>query len=83
MQFQTVLSSKGQVVIPKKVRDVLGLQISQSIVFDLNEDKKEVVIKNKPDIIDLVNSKKLPLKIKKTVPVLKTRELFEKNYERF
>jgi AbrB family looped-hinge helix DNA binding protein len=43
MTMQTKLSAKGQVVIPKDVRDRLGL--TEGTVFDVIERGSEVVLK--------------------------------------
>jgi len=82
MQFQATVSSKGQIVIPKKFRDILKIKSQQSITISLNEKKKEVTIKKEADILDLVESGQFPVKVKKVIPALKTRELFESKYER-
>lgn len=39
----TTLTSKGQVTIPKAVRDLLGLTPGASVVFELEEDGRVVV----------------------------------------
>jgi len=83
MQFKTTVSSKGQIVIPKKLRDILKIKSQQSITISLDEKKKEVIIKKEADILDLVESGQFPLRSKKSVSALKARDLFEEKYERF
>jgi len=78
MVYQTTLTKKGQIVIPKKVREMLGLKPAQKLTIEVSPDKKEVRLKPEPDIIDLAGS----IKPKKVISALKTRELFEKNYGR-
>lgn len=78
MVYQTTLTKKGQIVIPKKVREMLGLKPAQKLTIEVSPDKKEVRLKPEPDIIDLAGS----IKPKKVISALKARELFEKNYGR-
>lgn len=41
----TTLTIKGQVTIPKAVRDALGLKPGDSVAFDVNDDGQVVVSK--------------------------------------
>lgn len=41
---QTTLTSKGQITIPKKVREALGLHLGDKIEFVIT-DKKEVLLR--------------------------------------
>lgn len=51
MTLQTKLSAKGQVVIPKDLRDRLGL--TEGMVFDVIERGSEVVLKRQAKAGDL------------------------------
>ena len=42
------LTSKGQITIPKIVRDTLGLGVGDSVIFYL-DDKKNIKISNRKD----------------------------------
>ena len=59
----TNLTSKGQVTIPKKVRDSLGLAPGDGVIFDVNREYQVVVRKagrraaRKPDGFDSVRGK--------------------------
>jgi antitoxin PrlF len=43
--MSTVVTSKGQVTIPKKVREFLGIQPGAAVDFDLRADGQVVVVK--------------------------------------
>ena len=38
--METTLTSKGQVTVPKRIRDSLGLKPGNRIVFDVSDDGK-------------------------------------------
>jgi antitoxin PrlF len=46
--MSTVVTSKGQVTIPKKVRDFLDIKPGTAVDFDLREDGQVVVVKVGP-----------------------------------
>ena len=48
----TTLTSKGQVTIPKAVRDELGLRVGDRVAFRVLEDGTVVV---EPETIDLLD----------------------------
>ena len=76
MSYQATITSKGQITIPKKIRELLGLEISSKVIFEVKEE--EVKIKPVVDILEIADT----LKPKKQVSALKLREKFEKEYER-
>lgn len=41
--MSTTLTVKGQVTIPKRIRDALGLQPGMPVVFDVNEQGQIVI----------------------------------------
>ncbi len=43
MNFETVLSSKGQMIIPKKVRFILGLHTGSKLMLKLKDNNLQVV----------------------------------------
>ncbi|MCX8086865.1 MAG: AbrB/MazE/SpoVT family DNA-binding domain-containing protein [Rhodocyclaceae bacterium] len=43
--MQTLLTSKGQVTIPKKIRDALGLMPGNAVEFGLDRDGEVVIRK--------------------------------------
>jgi len=49
----TTLTSKGQVTIPKAVRDELGLRVGDRVAFRILEDGRVVVEPETVDLLDL------------------------------
>jgi AbrB family looped-hinge helix DNA binding protein len=58
MDERARLTSKGQVTIPKRVRDALDLREGDEILFRV-EDRRAVVAKT-PDFLDLAASVAVP-----------------------
>ncbi len=79
MTYQSTMTSKGQVVIPKPVRDLLDIKPNSRVVFTVDKKKKRVSVEPAIDILDLAGY----FKPKKVISALKARALFEKHYERF
>jgi len=50
--LKSIVSSKGQVTIPKKVREALGLHAGDQLSFELREDG---VVEIHPDPVDLMS----------------------------
>jgi AbrB family looped-hinge helix DNA binding protein len=47
--MSTTLTSKGQVTIPKQIRDALNLAPGNQVNFDVNRDGEIVIRKTGPD----------------------------------
>ncbi|MGZ5312376.1 MAG: AbrB/MazE/SpoVT family DNA-binding domain-containing protein [Solirubrobacterales bacterium] len=58
MDAQARLTSKGQVTIPKTVRDALGLEEGDQVLFRV-EDSRAVLAKT-PDFLELAGSVPVP-----------------------
>ena len=78
MTHFTTMTSKGQITIPKKMREALNLSKNKKIGIDLASTGKEIKIRAYPNIIELAGT----FKPKKKIDVMKAREAFEKGYER-
>jgi len=78
MTYQTTITKKGQIVIPKDVREALGIKANQKITFIIKSGEQKAIIKPARDILDIAGKHK-PRKI---TSAFKLREEFEKNYER-
>ncbi len=79
MTQKSSVTKKGQVTIPKKIREELGITPSSQVIFEFSKKKKEAVIRPAPDILDIAGS----FEVENPVSPLKTREKMEESYERF
>lgn len=78
MRYSTTITKKGQMTIPKQVRENLDITIPSQVTLDVDENKKSVRILPQKDILDMAGR----FKVKKPADVLKAREKFESTYER-
>ncbi len=58
MDVAAKVTSKGQVTIPKAVRDALGVEAGDSLLFRLEGDR--VVLTRTPNFLDLAGSVPVP-----------------------
>lgn len=58
MELAARMTSKGQITVPKDVRDALGLDEGDSVVFRV--DGRRAVIAKTPDFLDLAGSVDVP-----------------------
>jgi AbrB family looped-hinge helix DNA binding protein len=79
MRIKRSVGEKGQVVIPKDIREHLGLKPGSEIVFEVRD--KEVVIKPSVDPIKFVEEFcNVPKKLKK-INIKKLKKILEEEYE--
>ncbi len=78
MQLTTTVTQKGQITIPKSLRDKFGIK-SFSKVY-LEADKGSIKITSSFDILDLAGKFKVKDRKKS---VLLAREEMEKNFNRY
>lgn len=81
MNVKRTIGEKGQVVIPKDIRNYLGLRPGSEVLFEVKE--KEVVMKSPVDpkkfVEDFCN---VPRKLKKKIDIHKVlEEQVEEEYE--
>lgn len=80
MEIKREIGEKGQVVIPKDIREYLGLSRGNKVVFEVRN--KEVILKQEdnPDkfLKDFFN---IP-KIKRKISVKELKKVYEEQYER-
>lgn len=78
MTYQTTITKKGQMTIPKEVREKFDIEIDRKAQLEINEDEKTIKIKQAPDIMDMAGIIDAP----EGKNALEAREYMEKNYER-
>jgi len=79
MIYQTTLTQKGQITIPKILRDALQLGVHRKVRLSLSPDRSKVFIEPTEDFLELAKK----VSIKKNIDLMQAREQFEQNYERF
>ncbi len=72
------VTTKGQVTLPKEIRDALGVRSADRVAFEIDGDEKKIVIKKAPDIMELAGKHKAP----SGKSALKARKYIEENYKR-
>jgi AbrB family looped-hinge helix DNA binding protein len=58
MDSSAKITSKGQVTIPKSVRDALGLQAGDELLFRV--ERSRAVVAKTPDLLELAGSVPVP-----------------------
>jgi len=53
MKYSTTITKKGQMTIPKEIRENLDIKIPSQVTLDLNEKEKTVRIMPQKDILDM------------------------------
>lgn len=77
MQYITTVTQKGQITLPKKARDQLGINVYNKVYLQV--ENNEINIKPAEDILDLAGV----FKPKSKKPVLGAREILSRKYQRF
>ena len=79
MIIEREIGEKGQVVIPKDIRNFLGLHKGQKVVFEINEDK---IILKKPDPISFVEDfLNVPRRLKKGLSTKEIKKTILEQYD--
>ena len=77
MAYQTTITRKGQITIPKEIREILKLREGKKLQIEFERKKKEIRIKSAPDILDLAGK----FKPKKAIDPVKIREIMARMYK--
>lgn len=76
MQVITTVTQKGQVTLPKAIRELFGVKEYDKVLVEPGDD--HIKIKPTEDILDLAGK----YKSKKNKTALKARKSLETNYQR-
>ena len=79
MSYQTTITRKGQITIPKEIRESLRLKEGEKLEIEFNKKEGLIKLKLLPDILEIAGTFKKP---RKRIDILKAREKMEKQYER-
>ncbi len=78
MYYQTIITQKGQITIPKHIREVLGLFPSRKVVVELDKEKNMARVRGADHFFEVARS----FHPKKKLNPLTARRKMEKQYER-
>lgn len=78
MTYQTTITKKGQITIPKVFRDRLRLDKFRKVVVEMGSQGQSLRVKPAADFLAVVRK----IRVKNRTNVLRAREFMEKHYER-
>jgi AbrB family looped-hinge helix DNA binding protein len=79
MIYQVSITKKGQMTLPKEIRELFGIKVPDKILLKLDKKKKTIRIEALPDIMELAGK----FKVEKPVDPVKIRKHMENHYARF
>ena len=79
MKIKREIGEKGQIVIPKDIRDNLGLNIGVNITFEVEDDK--VIIKKEKDPNDFLKDFLNVPKVKRKLSIKDLKKAYEEQYD--
>jgi len=78
MTYSTTITQKGQITIPKLMRDFLRLDTGRRISLELEKTRKKIVITAPEDFLAFTRT--IKVKKNKAVDPVKAREYMETHY---
>ncbi len=80
MIYKTTITRKGQMTLPKELREKLDIKAPSRLAIELGEDGRTIRVVRREDILDMAG--RFKSRAKKGKDALKAREKFDKEYER-
>ncbi len=80
MIYKTTVTRKGQMTLPKELREKLDIKAPSRVALELGKNGRTIRIVRREDILDMAG--RFKSKAGKGKDALKARERFEKEYER-
>ena len=80
MIYKTTVTKKGQMTLPKELREKLDIKAPSRVVLELGKNGRTIKIGPREDILDMAG--RFKSKGKKGKNALKARDEFEKDYDR-
>ncbi len=78
MAYSTTITQKGQVTIPKTIREMFQLNRYKKITIEVKKQKQEITLKPAYDFLEVARK----IKVKKKIDPVKARAYMETHYER-
>ena len=78
LTYQTIITRKGQITVPKEIRDYLGLKRSQKVFIEFEKGKRTARIRPAVNFLEAARK----IKIRKKLDPLLARDQMEKAYVR-
>ena len=78
MTYSTTITRKGQITIPKRLREALGVEAGGGLTLELEESKEAIRVTPISSLRELAGS----FRAKKPLDPVKIREYMERNYKR-
>lgn len=79
MGITRTIGPKGQIVIPKTIRDLLGIAVGEDVVVEVSGDK--IIIKLRKENLGDALFTMLPKKRKKKIEKIDVHKMYEKEIE--
>lgn len=78
MTYHSTVTKKGQITLPKEVREFLKLSETQRIIIEFEPKNKVAYIKSADDFLEIAKV----ITPQKRIDPVRAREYLEKSYER-